>query len=154
MQENAKVLLEKFAEGYTGKSEVAEFHVYAVIKNAKGEYVRADKGHASIPDPFGSGDEFFVAEVSFCLNPKGGFATFSHTFQLDLQSLIPELQKINPDLAKGLMSPKRIAAALNTCYHKVTDHLIDYNGTGDDYPKIADVLVQYYGTALSPIYDI
>lgn len=91
---------------------------------------------------------FFVATSRYELSPRGGVFDLQHCFQLDLAQLsvcIDELCK-DSQWATTLKEPVNIAAVFSEAYNVMQPHLIDFNEEGDDYPAIAKVLVERWGT--------
>lgn len=140
--ENAKKLMERFADAKILETKEFDFRVYALKKDKDGVFSNLKLG-ISYPSPF-SGDSYFVAEVAVKLSPRGGNALFKHAFQLDHASLKIELEKIDYEKAQEISSPERISSIFNELYHEIAEHLVDYNDNGvrDNYVEIADALMK------------
>lgn len=152
MKEQAKTLLEKFADPKILESKTFVFKVYALEKNTTGGFVNPRLG-ISYPSPF-IGNSYFIAEVKVNLGSSKGFMVYNHMFQFEIKILEAELLKIDSEWAQSLVLPNRITNALNDCYHKIAPHLKDYNEKADDMVEIAQILYLHRGGSVGPTYDI
>ena len=139
-----KKLFEPFFKGLD--SEEYEVHLVQLQyddKTNKQFYISDDKSKRITPlvlfplQSYKKKDHFFV-EFWISLGKERGYFNLKHSFHLDLDILIEEIKKIKPNTS--LNNGDIIAEMLEKDYIKNTHLLKDFNGEGNDYPKIAELV--------------
>jgi hypothetical protein len=142
----AETLMSKFSDVRILDGTNYEFHCY-YIEHKEKQYPTLSINKFDFPDrnlnKITWRDIYFTAEVRIHLNPRGGYAVYTHQFQLDIDHLKIILQKICPDSYILLSEYQSICAIFENHYDKLSQYLVDYNDFDDNYEAIANFICKY-----------
>lgn len=156
MEEQAKKLMERFAEAKLPQAKEYEFRVYLMDLDENNKHLlKNGKLAISNPSPFSgmSPAAYFVAEVNLRLFNRGGWLSYKHSFQLDLTQLKIEMEKIDSENSLNLIAPDRVANVFGLHYHEMAPFLIDFNGDKDNYAEIARFIISRLGSGIRGEYE-
>lgn len=145
-KKQAEILMSKFSDVRILEETEYEFHFYyithkEIVNPIQNLYKR------NLDEIYKSNlnwkDIYFTTEVKINLMPRGGHASYSHQFQLDLDHLKILLQRFCPDSYIILGKHQSVRIIFENYYDKLAQYLLDYNGFVDNYEAIANFICEH-----------